>query len=567
MVSFPTLLTFCSVAVAVSALPSTRLSKRQSTNTTTVTTSNTGFVDGYFYSFWDQVNGPATMEIGNGSYNLTWTSDTIDIVAGLGWNPGSAQVINYSGTFETDANAYLAVYGWTTNPLVEYYILESYGDYNPSSGLAVLGTVTTDGETYKIYRTVRTNDPSIEGTQTFNQFWSVRNTKRVGGTVTTGNHFNAWNSLGMTLGTFNYQILATEGYMSDGNSSITVTSGGPIVGEYGQCGGEGWTGGTTCYEPYVCTPQAGNPYYSQCLASPAAAVSTTTVAEYGQCGGQGWTGLTQCAPPNTCQVVNTYYSQCLPGVAVNPNVITNSSTGFIDGYFYSFWDQVDGPATMEIGNGSYNLTWTSDTIDIVAGLGWNPGSAQVINYSGTFETDANAYLAVYGWTTNPLVEYYILESYGDYNPSSGLAVLGNVTSDGETYQIYRTVRENDPSIEGTATFNQFWSVRNTKRVGGTVTTANHFNAWAALNMTLGTFNYQILATEGYKSDGSSSITVSSGNIISQYGQCGGLNWTGGSVCAAPYTCTPQAGNGMSKPYSQVGFFLTCTTTEYYSQCL
>jgi hypothetical protein len=33
--------------------------------------------------------------------------------------------------------------------------------------------------------------------------------------------------------------------------------------------------------------------------------------EYGQCGGVGWTGPTTCASPYTCQYSNAYYSQCL----------------------------------------------------------------------------------------------------------------------------------------------------------------------------------------------------------------------------------------------------------------
>ncbi|KAG6866155.1 hypothetical protein C0991_008109 [Blastosporella zonata] len=301
MVSFKSLLTLCSAAVAVTAMPafnSTGLAKR-----TSITTSTTGTIDGYFYSLWMQDSSGATLDVENGSYTCSWTTATVNIVGGIGWNPGSAQVINYSGTFTTDGNAYLSVYGWTTSPLVEYYILESYGDYNPSSGLTSLGTVTSDGGTYNIYQTTRTNEPSIQGTATFNQYWSVRQSHRVGGTVTTANHFNAWKAAGLSMGTFNYQILATEGYESNGNSAITVSSGGAssgsgstttattthatttttassststgTVAEYGQCGGIGWTGGTVCVSPYVCTPQAGNDffdlntsptaYYSQCL--------------------------------------------------------------------------------------------------------------------------------------------------------------------------------------------------------------------------------------------------------------------------------------------------------------
>jgi len=38
----------------------------------------------------------------------------------------------------------------------------------------------------------------------------------------------------------------------------------------------------------------------------------TLVALYGQCGGQGWTGGTVCAAGGTCTASGAYYSQCLP---------------------------------------------------------------------------------------------------------------------------------------------------------------------------------------------------------------------------------------------------------------
>lgn len=36
-----------------------------------------------------------------------------------------------------------------------------------------------------------------------------------------------------------------------------------------------------------------------------------TVAHWGQCGGQGWTGGTVCQAPFTCQAASQWYSQCL----------------------------------------------------------------------------------------------------------------------------------------------------------------------------------------------------------------------------------------------------------------
>ena len=138
------------------------------------------------------------------------------------------RVIQYSGTYQPNGNSYLSVYGWTLNPLIEYYIVESYGSYNPSSAAARKGSVNCDGANYDILTTTRYNEPSINGTQTFQQFWSVRNPKKnpggsISGSVSTGCHFTAWRNLGMNLGsTWNYQIVATEGYQSSGFASITV---------------------------------------------------------------------------------------------------------------------------------------------------------------------------------------------------------------------------------------------------------------------------------------------------------------------------------------------------------
>ncbi|KAJ0415912.1 endo-1,4-beta-xylanase 2 [Aspergillus carlsbadensis] len=220
MVSFSSLVVSFSAIAAVVALPGD-LSKRQA-----ITASETGTNNGFYYSFWTNGQGTASYTNGDaGEYSVTWSNeDGGDFTCGKGWSTGSAQDITYSATFSPNGNAYLAVYGWTTSPLVEYYILENYGDYNPGSSMTHMGTVTSDGATYDIYEHQQVDQPSISGTATFNQYWSIRQSTRSSGTVTTANHFDAWAALGLELGTHDYQIVLTEGYESSGSSTVTVSA-------------------------------------------------------------------------------------------------------------------------------------------------------------------------------------------------------------------------------------------------------------------------------------------------------------------------------------------------------
>ncbi|KAG9229411.1 putative endo-1,4-beta-xylanase 1 [Amylocarpus encephaloides] len=168
-----------------------------------------------------------------------------------------------------------------------------------------------------------------------------------------------------------------------------------------------------------------------------------------------------------------------------------------------------GNVNFQSTTNGYSVTF-SGAQDFVVGRGWRTGSSRTISYSGTTTASSGTVLlSIYGWSTNPLVEYYIQE-YSNNNGAAQGSKLGSFESDGSTYDIWKHQQVNQPSIRGTTTFWQYISVRRDMRPNnGTITTANHFKAWADKGMKLGAMNYQVLATEGWgNAGGSSKNTIS-----------------------------------------------------------
>lgn len=200
---------------------SERLNSRQD-----ISLTEEGTHGGYFYSWWSDGASPATYtNQAGGRYTVTWQAGG-NLVGGKGWNPGTGRTITYTANWRpvNNGNSYLTIYGWTRNPLIEYYVVEAHGEYNPGSAGTNKGSATIGGASYQIYESTRYNAPSIDGTQTFKQFWAIRDQQRQSGSVNMQEVFSAWSSKGMQLGSNHYyQIMATEAYRSAGTSDVTVS--------------------------------------------------------------------------------------------------------------------------------------------------------------------------------------------------------------------------------------------------------------------------------------------------------------------------------------------------------
>ena len=199
-----------------------------------------------------------------------------------------------------------------------------------------------------------------------------------------------------------------------------------------------------------------------------------------------------------------------------PVVLTENAIGEQDGYSYELWKD-KGDTTMALtGGGAFTCEW-SNINNALFRTGRKLGSKKTYpeygeitaSYGVDYRPEGNSYLCIYGWSKAPLVEYYIVESWGSWRPPGANETVGTIEVDGNTYDVYKTVRENQPSIEGTKTFEQYWSVRREKptdgKTEGTVSVSRHFEEWEKLGLSLGKLYEAALTVEGYQSSGKAEV--------------------------------------------------------------
>jgi endo-1,4-beta-xylanase len=232
------------------------------------------------------------------------------------------------------------------------------------------------------------------------------------------------------------------------------------------------------------------------------------------------------APPPVLPPLNC--SATPPALAGGTESCSVNASGAVDGQRWFMWYSGSGgcmTAYPGLG-GAFKATWNNSG-DFLARMGLQWNETQTFDTYGTVGADlaftktgsggSYSFIGIYGWSNNPLVEYYIVENSFGNGPAVpyGGTQKGTFDIDGGTYKIYTVAKTNQPSIHGTANFQQFFSVRQAPRQCGHVSISGHFQKWASMGMALGKMSEARVLVEA--GGGSGSISFTTANVTASGG--------------------------------------------------
>lgn len=234
------------MGIAIAAISSSVSWGQTTLNCSNGTSQKFGSGSGYDYELWSQNGaGNATMTLhpsteNGGAFEVEW-SGTINMLARSGkrWGSNSNVTVqnvgNITAEFDVEWSSsdnvkYVSVYGWGYydqqdipsgfSNEIEYYIVQDRGSYNPTSGGKKFGSATIDGISYDFYTTDRIQQPSLSGTSTFKQYWSIPSNPsqhRTKGTISISKHFSEWAKAGMKMGRL-YEVASMKIESYTGNT-------------------------------------------------------------------------------------------------------------------------------------------------------------------------------------------------------------------------------------------------------------------------------------------------------------------------------------------------------------
>jgi len=200
---------------------------------------------GYSYERWAGGEGSGCLKVFdvNANYSASWTESGDFLArAGLAFDQTKtpAQIGTISAEFAekytvvpvagATSKIYVALYGWTIDPLMEYYVIEDHGDFVPGpvasdgSPRTNYGTLTVDDGTYDIWALPVKDRPAITGDhKDFTQIFNVRKVRRNCGHISLSEHFTKWNAVGLTLGKLEEAMFLMEAQNNSGTIEVAAT--------------------------------------------------------------------------------------------------------------------------------------------------------------------------------------------------------------------------------------------------------------------------------------------------------------------------------------------------------
>ena len=476
----------------------------------TITSNQTGKIGDIGYELWDENgHGGSATFYSDGSMDCTITGAK-DYLCRAGLSLGSNKTYKELGgdmiaefkLVKSGASnvgySYIGIYGWmegvpgTASNLVEYYVIDNtLANDMPGSwiGNERKGTITVDGGTYTVYRNTRTG-PAIKnsGNVTFYQYFSVRTSPRDCGTINISEHMRQWEKMGLTMGKL-YEA--------------------KVLGEAGNVNGQVNGGHMDFPHAKVYVSNGDTPKSS---ASGAKSSSSSAAVKSSSSKGNGGSTSTTI---DACKDEMGHQGESKTTQGQNNQSVTGNVGS--SPYHYEIWYQGGNNNMTFYDNGTYKASWNG-TNDFLARVGFKYNEDKTYQELGPIDAyfkwskQGNAggynYIGIYGWTVDPLVEYYIVD---DWFSEPGANLLGSkkgeFTVDGATYEIYQNQRNNAPSIKGNQTFPQYFSKRKGgARSCGHIDVTAHFKKWEELGMKMGKmYEAKVLVEAG---GGSGSFDVS-----------------------------------------------------------
>lgn len=185
----------------------------------------------YHYEIWYQGGNNSMTYYPDGTFSAEWNNSN-DFLARVGLKYNSDKTFEELSPISADfkftkqssraSYSYIGIYGWTQEPLSEYYITDDWMAGRPAPGQKK-GEITVDGDTYDIYMDNRWNAPSIlDHNENFVQYFSIRRHARQCGHIDITAHMKAWAQYGFKGKLYESKLLVEAGGGATGKIDFNV---------------------------------------------------------------------------------------------------------------------------------------------------------------------------------------------------------------------------------------------------------------------------------------------------------------------------------------------------------